>query len=340
MPTALFRTNASPDIGGGHVMRCLTLADALARHGWTCIFACNPAAARTVSALAHSGHRVHSLNSDEDADAQATARVLDSAIDLLVIDHYGLGAAYERAWQDKVERILVVDDLPGRPHACDLLLDQTLDRKEQDYAGLVGNTCKYLLGPSFALTRPAFPASRPNSLARRRSSYDMQRLLLTFGASDVGDCLTLALEGVARAGWSSEVDILVGQTAVNLDRVKAMTHAMPFGVSLHIEPDDVAGLMARADLAISAAGLICWELCCLGVPSLLVVVADNQRDIAAALSRHGAARVLGARDAITPDAIAIALAALAPADLKAMSAAAAELCDGRGVERVSEAILS
>ncbi|MBY0431842.1 MAG: hypothetical protein K2Q10_11635, partial [Rhodospirillales bacterium] len=111
--TAVFRADAEPAIGGGHVMRCLTLADALAARGWRCHFACRPGTPEMVLALAASGHAVVPL---ADPSPAALAARWPAGCGLLVVDNYGLDAAYERACRPWAGRILVFDDLADRPH--------------------------------------------------------------------------------------------------------------------------------------------------------------------------------------------------------------------------------
>src|SRR6185312_2645513 len=124
---AIFRTDASVTIGGGHVRRCLVLADALAQAGWAIGFVCGAAARSIVPALGRRGFAVTEPAAFEKAPVRC---------DLLVVDDYRLDAAFERAARPWAKRILVIDDLANRPHDCDVLLDQSPGRAREVYDGL------------------------------------------------------------------------------------------------------------------------------------------------------------------------------------------------------------
>ena len=149
-PKVYFRCDASPEIGSGHVFRCLTIANALKDHGWSCVFATQTDSASVVPAL-----ESYETIKPEDLKEEA---------DLLVVDHYGLDKDFEKSCRSLVKRILVIDDLADRDHDCDVLLDQTFGREEKDYQGLVSAECKILAGASYALLRPQFSKNRMQSL--------------------------------------------------------------------------------------------------------------------------------------------------------------------------------
>ena len=169
---AVFRADASPTMGGGHVMRCLTLADALRDAGWSCAFATAAESSAMVPALARSGHATIDIASDDAGELGACV----GHADLLIVDHYGLGAVFEGRARDWAGQVLVIDDLPNRPHDCDLLLDQTAGRGAGDYAGMVPDHCRLLLGADHALLRPQFLSARGSpgciAIANRPASHD------------------------------------------------------------------------------------------------------------------------------------------------------------------------
>jgi spore coat polysaccharide biosynthesis predicted glycosyltransferase SpsG/RimJ/RimL family protein N-acetyltransferase len=238
-------------------------------------------------------------------------------------------------------KILAIDDLANRPHECDLLLDATLGRVAADYKDLVPETCDLLLGPRWALLRPEFAEHRARSLARR-GAVPAQVLFVCFGASDPYHVAARLLRSVLDA--CPQLACVVVATDQTDGKLTAMARAQPERVRLHGPTKDMAGLMAEADLALGAAGTMSWERCAIGLPSAVVVVADNQRRIARELESHGAALLLGDEADVDPAAAATQVAALA-ADgncLAAMSGAAAAVCDGAGarrtVEKISDAV--
>lgn len=316
-PLILFRCDASVTIGTGHVMRCLTLADEMAGRGAECVFVSAPGTRDLVPALPY---------------AVLPPEKLPFGAALAVIDHYGLDAAYEALVRSQTSAVMSIDDLPNRRHHCDLLLDQTHGRRAEEYRGLVPVTCITLAGAGYALLRPQFASARDSSLARRDGR--LKRLLVTLGGTDPDDVTGRVLDCVAASGLDLDVDVVMGAKAPHLDSVRAQAAALGKARVL-VGIGDMAGLMAQADLAIGAAGTTTWERCCLGLPTLMLVIADNQKDIARLVIQAGAAL------AAAPHTIAGQLRDLAadPQGLRALSTAAASVCDGRGAARIADALI-
>jgi UDP-2,4-diacetamido-2,4,6-trideoxy-beta-L-altropyranose hydrolase len=312
-------------------MRCLTLADTLNEAGWRCALAVRPGTFDTVPGLAQSGHDTFALDEPAPSEPAALAARWPQGCDLLVADHYGRDAAWE----------LAIDDLADREHDCDVLLDQNLGRKADDYEGLVPPTCRLLMGPEYALLRPQFAAARAAALARRKGRSEVERILMNLGATDPQNATGMVLEGIKRSGIKADLDVVLGAGAPHLEEVRALAENLPQPTRVHVDARDVAPLMAAADLAIGAAGTSSWERCCLGLPSLLVVIADNQRTAAAALEAAGAARLVGWHADCDAVAVAAQISSLvaAPEARARMSARAAEVCDGRGSLRALMALL-
>ncbi|MCB1512860.1 MAG: hypothetical protein KDJ36_18350, partial [Hyphomicrobiaceae bacterium] len=136
MPFAVFRCDATRTMGGGHVMRSLALARAMERDGWRTAFAVCDGAVDMAPALAEPGREVRAGFNDREREAANLRAAWPGGCDLIVIDHYGWDATIEETLGDFALRRMVFDDLVDRPHACDVLLDQTLGRQPEDYAGL------------------------------------------------------------------------------------------------------------------------------------------------------------------------------------------------------------
>ncbi len=333
-PHAVFRCDASRDVGGGHAVRCLSLAEALSSAGWKCSFAVNPGACDTVPALRRDSAEIAVVGGGPHAEADGLMAQWPAGVELLIVDHYGRDADFEERCASWAKTIVVIDDLANRRHECSLLLDQSLGRREADYAGLVPPACRLLLGPQYALLRPQFLAARPKSLAKRRTSRRVQRILVSVGAVDSDNFTEKALDGIAQSGLDATVDIVLGSS----EKKNALTDRiarLPIGASIHVGVSDMAELMFLADLSIGAAGSTSWERCALGLPSLIVITADNQRKIAAELTACGAARLLGEASSVTSPVIAETLRNLQQAELADMSRRAAEVCDAAGATRVA-----
>lgn len=355
----VFRTDASLDIGTGHVMRCLTLAGALREQGATCRFICRALPGNLIVRVREAGFAVTALPPGEPdepgereteplpahaawlgaswrKDAEDTRIALQSLQpDWLVVDHYALDRAWEREVRPLCRHLMVMDDLADRPHDCDLLLDQTLDREAAAYSGLVPQDSRVLAGTRYALLRPEFAALREYSL-RRRGPGELRSILVAMGGVDKLNATARVLEALRRCKLPTDcrVIVLMGGQAPWLDDVRMKAASLPWPCEVKVEASNVAELVAASDLAVGAAGGSAWERCALGVPALLVVTAENQCGVARALERVGAARLLGgveSMDAALPDA----LAGLAGEALSAMSRKAAAICDGRGAEKVA-----
>lgn len=310
-PTICFRADASAATGTGHVMRCLTLADEMSRRGAECLFVSAAGTRELVPSLPY---------------PVLPPERLPFGTALAVIDHYGIDAAEEARIRSMTRAVMVMDDLPTRRHHCDLLLDQTFGRRAEEYRDLAPHNSIVLAGSEYALLRPQFAVARPAALARRDGS--LRRLLISLGGTDPGNVTGAVLDAVAASGLA--VDVVMGAKAPHLEAVQAQAAALPH-TTVHVGIPDMAGLMAVADLAIGAGGTSTWERCCLGLPTLMLVIADNQRDVARLVAESGAARLVAVAD--LPAALTVP-----PAELRAMSAAAARLCDGLGAARVADAL--
>ena len=332
-PTCVFRADASAALGGGHVMRCLTLAAALTAAGWDCAFAVDAQTRATVRVL-DAVPCVVLAAADNPASLRAA---FPHGVDLLVTDSYAIGHPYESACRGWARLILAIDDLADRVHDCDLLLDQTLAREAEAYGRRVPAGARLLLGSRFALLRPEFARLRDGCLSAR-SHRPARRILVSAGLTDLTGVTIPMVEGARRAAPGFAIDVAIGSSCPHVPAIAAACSAAQ--ATLHVESDDIPGLMAQADLALGAPGATAWERCCLGLPAALVVLADNQRDNAAALEAAGAATILGPHTSLSAAAVAAGIAALLakPDTLSEMSYRAAAVCDGLGTSRVLEAL--
>jgi UDP-2,4-diacetamido-2,4,6-trideoxy-beta-L-altropyranose hydrolase len=342
MPFAVFRADASPAIGGGHVMRCLTLANALAERDWQCAFATCDDAERTVPALCASRHERFVLTPETESDANALKQRWRSGVDALIVDHYGLDAEYENDCRSWVRNIVAIDDLANRPHSAEILVDQTPGRRESEYRHWVPLDCTLLLGAEYALLRPEFAAARDDTLTSRRSANNVGRVLISLGATDPDNVTGAVLDAIHFSGLSLNVDVILGAGAPHRASIGRQLQSLPGPSTLHIDPPvrTIISLIASAQLAIGAAGGSAWERCCLGLPTLVIVLADNQRQNAEALQKAGAGLVVGeSRSGAIPEVTsAIHRLSADRVMLDEMSRHAAMLCDGRGVDRVAARI--
>lgn len=371
-----FRTDASLQMGSGHVMRCLTLADALRAKGAQCHFICRAHPGNLMEVIRQRGYMVSSLvapvqkaqeaikyiatavpdaqpnqqpepahaawlGNTWQTDAQETTAVLASVRPAwLVVDHYALDQRWEEALAAHYRQLLVIDDLADRPHRCDLLIDQNLGHQTQDYAGLVPTHCQVLTGPHYALLRPEFAALRPYSLQRRQAQPALRQVLITMGGVDQPNATKLVLQALKSCSLpqACRATVVMGLTAPWLQDVRELAAQMPWPTEVVVNVNDMAQRMADSDLAIGAAGSTSWERCCLGVPTLMVVLAENQQPGAQAMEAAHAARLIGAVNDIATQ-LPLAIAEMTNSEgLRQMSLAASAVTDGLGVEKVLHAM--
>jgi UDP-2,4-diacetamido-2,4,6-trideoxy-beta-L-altropyranose hydrolase len=236
------------------------------------------------------------------------------------------------------QQILAIDDLADRPHDCDILLDQNLGRNALDYENLVPASATVLAGTYFALLRPEFAATRPAALARRQPGIPARRVLVTFGFTDLGGITARVVRAALAARTGATIDVVVDERAESLPYLRS-TESAGGDIALHITPSNMCQLMAEADLAIGAAGTTSWERCCLGLPTILLVLADNQCFAARNLARAGAVKWLEDTSDLEAALIA-ALRELCQSEAIRLSLvrAASQVTDGLGAKRLVDEI--
>lgn len=347
-----FRTDATSLIGTGHFMRCLTLASALRALGSRVRFVSRNLPEHLRSMLVERGIEFVSLVGDitpppdgdlahsdwlgtsQKQDAQATIQALsDHFWDWLIVDHYALDVRWESDLRETAKQIMVIDDIADRQHDCDVLLDQNFYADMQTrYFNKVPEHCQLLLGPRYALLRDEFRVKRAQIRPR---SGAVKNVLIFFGGVDADNYTGLTLQAlVGIADEELQVEVVIGAQHPCRELIQATcaTH----GYVCHVQTANMAELMAKADLAIGAGGSATWERCCLGLPALLVALAENQVDIANALDSICACVYIGLAEKVNWLAIKDALINLLNSQdrLEMISKHAFSLVDGQGVNRV------
>jgi UDP-2,4-diacetamido-2,4,6-trideoxy-beta-L-altropyranose hydrolase len=340
-------------------MRCLTLANELALQGNECHFICRNHTGNLGELIVSQGHGLtllqaptnHSLEKKETVsddyalwlgvpwqeDAHQTLDVISPLKpDWLVVDHYSLDERWECILESAVNHIMVIDDLANRSHYCGLLLDQNLGRVASDYDGLIPVDCWRLIGPSFALLRPEFSSLREQSL-KRRTNPELKRILISFGGVDRTNVTGQVLEalGTSALPGSTELDIIMGAAAPYLDEVRQQADQLPFKATVSLNVKDMAARMWQADLSIGAAGSTSWERCCMGLPSVTVMLAENQRSIAEALFKYRACLLVDT-SGVTEELLRLIKLYASDAELRLLlTRNAAQVCDGEGAKRIA-----
>ena len=318
MMKVVIRCDASNAIGTGHVMRCLTLAEQLRGKGAEVSFLSREHVGNMNDYIESSGYQLHRLPpgrmstgdyeneyarwlavplEKDIQDSVGWLREQKSSVDWMIVDHYGLDERWERAVRPFVGRIMVIDDLANRRHDCDLLLDQNyFQGYGQRYEGLVPDHCRLLLGPKHVLLRDEFVQVR-SEIGRRRSP--VERVLIFFGGADTTDQTSLALRAVEFLDRRDiHYDVVLGSTNQIrnkiIDRCGSISH-----VTCHVQVENMAQLMAGADLALAAGGTTTYERLYMKLPSITISVANNQTKVLEALSQEGYLRYLGRAGSVT-----------------------------------------
>lgn len=317
-----FRVDASIEIGTGHIMRCLTLADALKEQGARCHFICREHEGNLIELIKEKGHNVtalpirsgaednasseaqlahsHWLGATQQEDVEQTLGALKvhhtkgdttaQLTDWLVVDHYALDTQWERALKPYTKKIMVIDDLADRLHECDLLLDQNLGKTPADYYELVPEHCALLLGPQYALLQPMYAELHPRTPPRQGP---IKNILVYFGGGDQNDLTGMAVRALLGLKQPDlQIHVVMGSSYSHKASLKELAKTYS-NILLHQNLPSLALLMLKADLSIGAGGSTSWERCCLGLPSMVITLAKNQEPIANALMQQDLAVWLG-----------------------------------------------
>lgn len=350
----VFRVDASIQIGTGHVSRCLALATRLKNSGAQCCFVMRRLEGNMIAAVEAmgipvialdppdtgqcSGDLAHSewLGVDWSVDSNETAAALVplGTVNWLVVDHYALDVRWESVLRESTENIMVIDDLADRRHDCEILLDQNLQVADDRYLGLLPENTIKLVGPRFALLRPEFARARMNPPLK--ADRCIARIFVYFGGVDLSGLTLRSLNAIEAIGRNeTEVDVVVGAANPHSGDIAEWCQGRDW-VNLHNGHNDMAQLMASADLAVGAGGSTSWERCCLGLPSIVVALADNQKPGGEAMGRAGAAIYLGDCKDLMDDDIIGALRLFGQNDALRSHVAnvGSALVDGKGTDRV------
>lgn len=331
------RVDGGRGIGSGHIVRCLALAMALKNMGAEVQFLCAAHQNFQSELVTRHGFVLHTLPVAGDEDARLSLELLTGKdVDWLVVDHYSLGADWERRMREVVGRILVVEDVANRPHDADILLDQNLrENALAEYAGLLPENCHLLLGPQYALLRPQFAEARKKCGIRQEG---LQRILVFVGGADEHNLTQWILLALADCSHLRMVDVVGGASHLADEALQIICDTHGWNYYRHV--DDMASLMCCADLSIGAGGITSWERCSLGLPSLLFVLAKNQEENVRMLAACGAAIELGWMGEAENIDICDLLGGLNKEKLAAMSSASFAVTDGQGAKRVANVLLN
>jgi UDP-2,4-diacetamido-2,4,6-trideoxy-beta-L-altropyranose hydrolase len=337
----VIRADASATIGTGHVMRCLTLAGALRILGADVRFVTNRGPGNLFAQIEQSGFLAYTVDcvSDELGDPNALIELACRERlqpDWIVIDHYGADTNYETALRRVVRRIMVIDDLANRKHDCDVLLDVNFHKDAlARYRGLVSSVATVLAGPEYALIRPEFVESRSQVSARKGP---VRHVVISFGGADPVGMSIRSMDAIRHLRPDVRVTVVIGAACELRDEIRAKAIELNIVVA---EGVSISRLFASADLGIGAPGGTTWERFCVGLPSVLIAIADNQFSVGTAVGDAKYAIYAGPAEDVTDGALERNLRnILDDEELRhGLSLRSMQLVDGKGANRVAETIV-
>jgi UDP-2,4-diacetamido-2,4,6-trideoxy-beta-L-altropyranose hydrolase len=337
--TLLIRADANVAVGTGHVMRCLALAQAWQDAGGGAVFAMAQAAPAVEDRLQRDSMGVAWLTAEPGSadDARETIELARGRqASWVVVDGYRFGEDYQAALKGAGVKVLFIDDNGHAGHySADLVLNQNAHAREAFYPSREAAT-RLLLGPRFAMLRREFKSWRGWN---REIPAVARRVLVTMGGSDP-DNVTERVVQTILGEPSLSATVVVGGSNPHLPKLRALVAGAQRDMQLVENVSNMPELMANSHVAISGAGTTSLEMCFLGLPALLIVLADNQRPAAEELNRRGVAIDLGEGAEIQPPTLSPYLTRLVNSQdtRKSMSERGRELVDGRGAERVVRAL--
>ena len=352
-----FRVDASREIGSGHVMRCLALADTARRSGWRTSFLCRAFDGHLGAWIEAAGHELHWLRppaagsapdsgpahlawlgTTPDDDARATSAALGDSVEVLVVDHYAIDAGWETALRDHARVVVAIDDIADRLHACDVLIDQNFfENAALRYRDLVPGSTVQLLGPRYALLRSEFTGLAPD-----RDGLDprgVQRLLVMFGGADTADLTGRTVDALIAIGFDRDVVVVAGPRYQPIEALQRKVAQLEHGELIR-SPPRIAALMASADGAIGAPGVSSYERAAALLPTLAISCAANQHPLGRSLEQVGVHRFAGDSASLSDADLGDALRRFVDdgPGLRRQVAAMQGFCDGNGTVRVMDAL--
>jgi UDP-2,4-diacetamido-2,4,6-trideoxy-beta-L-altropyranose hydrolase len=316
MKQVVIRTDASSQIGAGHVMRCLTIASVLRDEGYKVAFIMSDVDGNMASQVKYLGFDVLMVNEglstdkvkcefsawnegQQKSDAGQCAMILQKFcnVDVLVVDHYCLDSYWENILTAYTRKLVVIDDLANRAHACDILLDQNyFSNMDERYDGLTNGGCNLLLGPEHSLLDSKYWHVAGGG---RDFSKGVTRILMFFGGADPDNVTMNALQGLLPIlPVDVTIDVIIGASNVHAPELHSFCDEYN-NVKVYQGIDNMQDYIAAADIAFGAGGISTWERCVSGLPTFTVSIAENQKQTSRDLHERNAIIYLGSTSEIS-----------------------------------------
>ena len=343
------RVDAGVQIGDGHFLRCLTLANSLKKKFDQIIFISNQLPKHFIKKIKRDNFKIYKINGYTHIqkeklekklktqlihnDLVETKKIIEkykNSTNWLIIDHFGIDHFWEKNVRVNIKKIIVIDDLANRKHECDILIDQNFYKNMQKrYTKLIPNYCEQCIGPRFTLLRPEFFNARKN--LKRKKQF--KRILISFGGSDPSNETKKAILAIKDLEKKYKIDVIVGSNNPNKKQITNICSKISF-CNFYEQVENISKYMKKADLAIGAGGTSTWERCCLGLPTIVTSLSKDQEKINENMSKIGCAIDLGTAEKTTKLDYVKALNEINSKKLRKISKKCLVLVDGKGVKRI------
>ena len=336
-----FRVDSSDILGFGHLNRCLILAKTLQKKGFEIHFICKNLKGNLISKIKICGFTIHKIKNSKNTieyDYQNTKKILKKFswdISCIIIDNYHWGKKYEEGLRPLTKNIFVIDDLADRKHDCDILLDQNLYVNfKKRYKGLVPNKCIKLLGPKYVLLRKEFLVRK-----KRKHTSKIKKIFISFGGQDYSDQSIKVLKAIKKSKLKyDKINLVIGKSNKFLNKLKLISKEID-NIEIFSGTNNISGLMENSDLGIGASGSMMWERAYLGIPSLVSIIAKNQKLAAESMEKIGCVKNLGLAKNVSVKDYVKYFINMKISDLNKMSERNYKLIDGKGAERISQKMI-
>jgi len=336
---ALFRCDGSTQIGTGHIMRCLSLAEGLKKKDWQCNFVMKDYDARLADKIKEKGFELRLIPKESSLkeDLKLTRKYASQwKVSIILTDSYDLDREYLKGLKEGPFFFLSIDDSTQTHFYSHILLNQNIHATAREYQGKIELYTKLLLGPKYALLREDFASNRK----AKGISEKVQKVLVTMGGGDPYNQSLKVLRALDSMEGAFSITVLLGSSFLFQEEIEIFTRRTSKKIKIVQNTNQVARLMKESDLAISAAGCTVWELCCLGVPTILLILSENQEPIAQSLHKKGIMKNLGWFNQVYEPHIQREVSKLSSGQKlrQEMSDKGQLLVDGLGVKRVVKEI--
>lgn len=328
------RVDGSAQIGTGHVIRCLSLADELSAKGFKTVFCTRKFEEGLVKKISDRGYEVSVIDADATLE-EDKKHLINFAkahnTEVIVTDNYHFRNNYLRSLKENFKVLVSIDDIADTFFYSDILINQNINATPEMYEGKTENGTRLLLGPVYALLRPGFKKyhNHPTKFGK------VKNILVTLGGGDPENQTLKVLRALEMVKGDFSITTILGVSNRNKEIIRDYVATARKEIKLHENVSDMAELMYEADIAIGAGGSTSWEFCCLGIPMIVIFFADNQRGIAEGLCERGIAVNLGFYKHVSENDIKVAVENLinSPYKREMMGLKGRKIVDGKGAER-------